>query len=280
MPADLHTHSSASDGVDTPAEVMAVAAAAGLSVVALTDHDTTAGWEQASAAAGALGLTLVPGVEISCRVGVISVHLLSYLHDPAEPRLRRVMERTRNDRVSRARRMVRRLSTDVDITWQDVLAQVHGDATIGRPHLADALIARGVVRTRDEAFAGLLHRDSPYYVPHYAPQAADAVRLVRRAGGVPVMAHPLASSRGRVVSAETIAALADAGMLGLEADHPDHTPAQRDRLRALAGDLGLFWTGSSDYHGAARPQPIGACTTPPAAVEAILAAGTGTGTVR
>ena len=279
MPADLHTHSRASDGVDRPAGVMRAAAAAGLTVVALTDHDTTDGWDEAAQAARDLGLLLVPGTEISCLAGGISVHLLSYLHDPTEPQLREVLRVTRADRVGRARAIVQRLAAVVDLRWEDVAGLVAPGTTVGRPHIADALVARGVVATRDEAFAALLHRDSPYYVPHAAPQVEDAVRLVRRAGGVPVLAHPLADRRGRAVSEEMIASFVGAGLLGIEADHPDHTGEQRERVRLLAARYGLFWTGGSDYHGVARSYRIGEWIAPEPALEEILATGRGTGAV-
>ena len=234
MRIDLHTHSTASDGTQPPAAVVAEAAATGLDVVALTDHDTTAGWPEASAAALREGVQLVPGAEISCQVNGISVHLLSYLHDPAEPELAAEMERTRSDRVTRARRMVDLIAVDHPLTWEEVSAGVEPGATIGRPHIADAMVAKGLVKDRDEAFATVLHSGSKYHVRHYAPDAQVAVRLVREAGGVPVMAHPLAARRGRVVTDAVIAALAAAGLAGLEVDHRDHDPAEREHLRVLA----------------------------------------------
>lgn len=280
MRIDLHAHSAASDGTDVPAEVVRAAAKAGLDVVALTDHDTTAGWDEAATTARRLGMTLVPGMEISCQAGGTSVHLLSYLHDPDDAALRAETEHTRSDRVTRARRMVDLLAADVPLEWADVVAQVRDGATVGRPHIADALVARGVVPSREEAFAGLLHSGSPYYARHYAPDAVTAVRLVRAAGGVPVMAHPRAGRRGRVVGDEVIADLAAAGMAGLEVDHRDHLPQERAALRGLARDLGLFATGSSDYHGTGKVNVIGEHTTSPAVLEAIEGLGTGSGVVR
>ncbi|HET9655801.1 MAG TPA: PHP domain-containing protein [Kineosporiaceae bacterium] len=275
MLIDLHAHSTASDGVDTPAELVAAAVAAGLDVVALTDHDSTAGWEEALAAAEHARIQLVPGLEISCRMRGISVHLLSYRHDPADAALHAELTATRHDRVDRARRMVHKISVDYPLTWEDVLEHVPAGATVGRPHIADAMIAQGLVTDRDEAFETTLHRNSPYYEPHYAPSAVDAVRLVVAAGGVPVMAHPRAGRRGRVVTDEDIAELAAAGLAGLEADHPDHDPQERAAVRSLAADLGLLTTGSSDYHGAVRSHRLGSCTTQPQVLEAILAAGHG-----
>jgi 3',5'-nucleoside bisphosphate phosphatase len=278
---DLHTHSVASDGTDPPAEVIRAAARAGLDVVALTDHDTTSGWDEAAAVARRLGMALVPGMEISCQAGGIGVHLLSYLHDPDDAALRAQTDRIRDDRLGRAARMVTRLAQDVPLTWADVEAQLADGATVGRPHIADALVAVGVVGSRDEAFAGLLAAGSPYYVRHYAVDAATAVRLVRAAGGVPVMAHPKAGRRGRVVADEVIAELAAAGLAGLEVDHRDHLPAERVALRGIARDLGLFVTGSSDYHGAAgKPNEIGEHLTSPQVLEAIEALGHGIPVVR
>jgi predicted metal-dependent phosphoesterase TrpH len=268
---DLHVHSTASDGTDSPAEVIEAAAAAGLKVVALTDHDTTVGWAEAIDAGHRLGVTVVPGAEISCESDGIGVHMLSYLHDPAHPALLAELERTRDDRLRRAQRMVERIAADFDLTWEHVLAEVRDGATVGRPHIADAMVARGLVGSRDEAFATVLHTGSPYYLRHYAPDAERTVRAIRAAGGVPVMAHPLAGRRGRIVPAQTIEALAAAGMAGLEVDHRDHDDADRRMLRALAADLGLFATGSSDYHGTGKVNEIGEFTTAPEVLEAILA---------
>lgn len=271
---DLHTHSSASDGTDPPARVVADAAAAGLTVVALTDHDTTVGWEPAAAAAVEHGIALVRGTEISTRAHGVSVHLLSYLQDPTHPALLGEMDLTRESRLTRARRMAELLGEDFPITWDDVVAQTGPGATVGRPHLADALVAAGVVATRDEAFATVLQPGTRYYVPHHAPEAAVAVRAVRAAGGVPVLAHPGAAMRGRVVPDSTIEELADAGLAGLEVDHRDHDEPTRDRLRALARSLGLLVTGSSDYHGRGKLNRLGENTTSPESLAAIEEQGT------
>jgi predicted metal-dependent phosphoesterase TrpH len=260
---DLHAHSLASDGTDTPTALVAAAAAAGLDVVALTDHDSVAGWDEAAEAARRHGVVLVPGVEISCRAGGISVHMLAYLPDPGHRGLRAEFERTRDDRIWRARRMVERIAPDYPLTWEDVLEQVEDGATVGRPHLADALVARGHVADRDEAFRRVLANGSPYHVGHYAPEALDVVRMVREAGGVAVMAHPLAARRGRTVSDRTIAGLTAAGLAGLEVDHRDHYPSERAHLRDLADGLGLLVTGSSDYHGTGKQNVLGEYLTDP-----------------
>ena len=280
MRIDLHVHSRASDGTQPPAAVVAEAAAAELDVVALTDHDTTAGWVEAVEAARRANVVLVPGAEISCQVEGVSVHLLSYLHDPAEPELAAEMERTRTDRLTRARRMVDLIAADYPLTWAEVEARLEPGATVGRPHIADAMVAKGLVADRDEAFATVLHSRSRYHVRHYAPSAQRAVRLVLRAGGVPVMAHPLAARRGLVVSDAVIAGLATAGLAGLEVDHRDHDPAEREHLRRLAAQLGLLTTGASDYHGAGKVNRIGENVTSAETLERIEAAATGARVVR
>jgi predicted metal-dependent phosphoesterase TrpH len=277
---DLHTHSTVSDGTQSPAQVVASAAEVGVDVLALTDHDSTGGWEEASQAARRLGVALVPGLEISCSRDGISIHLLSYLHDPHEQQLSAVLRAARDSREQRAQRMVELLAQDVDLTWEAVLEQVEPGATIGRPHIADALVARGVVADRTEAFAGVLSARGPYYVRHYAPDPAEAVGLVLGAGGVPVMAHPAASSRGKVVADSVIEELADAGLAGLEVDHLDHTRAERAHLHQLALRWGLLETGSSDYHGEGKANRLAECTTAPDVFEAIVARASGTPVVR
>lgn len=280
MRIDLHTHSNASDGTDTPAGVMQAAAAAGLEVVALTDHDTTAGVPEAARAARELGLTLLPGAEISCSSRRIGVHMLAYLHDPEDAALLAELEQTKTDRRTRAQRMVQKLSEDFDIGWDDVVRQCEPGAAVGRPHIADALVEAGAVASRDEAFATILHGRSPYYLPYQAPEAGRIVQLVRAAGGVPVMAHPRAGKRGRLVSDQDIAALADLGLAGLEVDHRDHEQPDREHLRGLAAELGLLTTGSSDYHGTGKRNRIGENTTAPEVLEKIIALGTETRVVR
>lgn len=280
MKIDLHTHSCVSDGTEPPADLVAAAVAAGLDAVALTDHDTTAGWAGAAAAAEAAGITLVPGMEVSCRSAEgISVHVLSYLHDPAHPGLLEEIARSRAARVSRAELMVQRLAEDFPIDWDAVQEQVAPGATIGRPHIADALVAAGVVPNRSAAFSGILTARSPYFVAHYAPDPAHAVELVRQAGGVPVFAHPVASSRGRVVGEETFHAMIDAGLLGVEVDHRDNPEAGRRWLRRLAEEEHLLVTGSSDYHGTGKPNRLGENTTDPSVLAQIAALGTGTAVV-
>lgn len=270
---DLHTHSRVSDGTQTPAELVAHARRAGLDVLALTDHDTTAGWAEAARTAQAEGVALVRGTEVSCTAGGISVHLLSYLHDPADQGLAEVLADSRSSRDGRARAMVDRLAKDFDLTWAEVAAQAGAGATIGRPHIADALVARGYAADRSAAFVTMLAPSGPYYVRYHAPEVTEAVQRVLAAGGVPVFAHPRASSRGRVVSEEVIRELAGAGLVGLEVDHRDHTEADRADLRVLAAELGLLVTGASDYHGAGKPNQLGEHTTAPEVFEEIVEQG-------
>jgi len=280
MRIDLHTHSNASDGTQSPADVVSSAAEAGLDVLALTDHDTTAGWDEAAAAAEQHGIALVRGIEISCQHEGISIHLLGYLQDPAAPGLLEELERSRESRETRAQRIVELLSRDLPLHWDDVLEQLEPGATVGRPHIADALVAKGIASSREDAFVGYLHEGSLYYISHYAPDPVLAVRLVGQAGGVAVMAHPFASVRGLVVDDSVIEAMAAAGMAGLEVHHRDHTGAQVQHGLDLAASLGLFVTGSSDYHGDGKPNLLGENTTDPVVLQQIEALATGVEVLR
>jgi 3',5'-nucleoside bisphosphate phosphatase len=275
---DLHCHSTASDGTLTPAELMAAGAEAGLDVMAITDHDTTGGWAAAEAARPE-GLTLVRGAELSCRwwgaeEWPIPLHMLAYLFDPAEPELAAELARVRADRETRAEQIVGRLRADgVPITWPEVYGYAAG-GSVGRPHIAQALIRAGLVRTTNEAFASRW-LGARYFVPKADMDVFEAVRLVRAAGGLPVFAHPKATSRGRIVPDQLIVDLAGAGLFGLEADHEDHSSEQREQVRTLAGQLGLIVTGSSDFHGTHKTVRLGAFLTEPSAYEKIAATATG-----
>jgi hypothetical protein len=284
MRIDLHTHSSVSDGTETPAELLATARAAGLDVVALTDHDTTAGWTAAQAARPT-GLTVVPGMEMSCRwfpgdQPPISVHLLAYLFDPTHPSFAAERARLRDERLERGERIVAALAAaGYPVSWDRIVERSEG-GVVGRPHIARALVEVGAAHSVDHAFATLLHHRSPYYVTKADTEVREGIALVRAAGGVPVFAHGLATKRGRIVGDDAIATMVEAGLLGLEVDHPDHSSDERAHLRGLAAELGLFTTGSSDYHGTNKATPIAACTTDPDQFEAILAAGTGSAPLR
>ncbi|MFE4699497.1 PHP domain-containing protein [Streptomyces sp. NPDC056738] len=263
MRIDLHAHSTASDGTDTPAELVRNAAAAGLDVVALTDHDTTRGHAEAIAALPE-GLTLVTGAELSCRIDGISMHMLAYLFDPEDAALLAERELIRDDRVPRAQGMIARLrELGVPITWEQV-ARIAGDGSVGRPHVASALVELGVVDSVSDAFTEQWLADGGRaYVPKHETDPFEAIRLVKGAGGVTVFAHPAAAKRGRTVPESVIAELAGAGLDGIEVDHMDHEPATRARLRGLASELGLLTTGSSDYHGSRKTCVLGEFTTDP-----------------
>ncbi|WP_296667597.1 PHP domain-containing protein [Demequina sp.] len=271
MRIDLHTHSTVSDGRGAPAQVMREAAEAGLDIVALTDHDSTDGWEEAAAEADRLGLGFVPGIEVSAKDRWVSIHMLAYWPRGDDAALAEILARTREARVGRARTMVERIAVDYALEWEDVVARSGDAATVGRPHIADAMVARGHFASRDEVFVEVLANRSRYYVHHYAPDVHEAVRAIRAAGGVPVFAHPGAHARGRVVPDSVIASLAKAGLAGLEVDHRDHDASQVERLAALAGRHGLIRTGSSDYHGTGKPNRLGENLTSVAAYEALVA---------
>ncbi|WP_129294306.1 PHP domain-containing protein [Streptomyces lydicus] len=275
MRIDLHTHSTASDGTDTPAELVRGAAAAGLDVIALTDHDTVGGHAEARAALPA-GLTLVTGAELSCRLDGVSLHMLAYLFDPEEPEFARERELVRDDRVPRARGMVAKLrELGVPVTWEQV-ARIAGDGAVGRPHIATALVDLGVIDSVSDAFTSeWLAGDGRAYVEKHELDPFDAIRLVKAAGGVTVFAHPLAVKRGSCVPESAIAALAAAGLDGIEVDHMDHEEPTRARLRGLAADLGLLTTGSSDYHGSRKTCRLGEYTTDPEIYGEIVRRATG-----
>lgn len=270
-PIDLHTHSSVSDGTQSPAALIRSAAAAGLGTVALTDHDSTAGWAEASAEASAQGIDFVPGMELSTRFGWKSVHMLAYFFDPESEPLAAECERIRDARRTRAEAIVSRIAVDYDLTWDDVLAHTAPGATVGRPHIADALVTRGHVGDRSEAFETLLHPRGGYFEPLYAPSPLEGVALIRGAGGVPVLAHPATRGRDNVLDARYLKALVDAGLAGLEIDHRENTDDGRAYLQEFAAEHELILTGSSDYHGAGKPNLLGENTTRPEELERIVA---------
>jgi predicted metal-dependent phosphoesterase TrpH len=273
---DLHAHSSVSDGTETPAELVAAAAAAGVDVLAITDHDTVAGWGEAAEAARVHGVTLVRGIEISCAWRHSSIHLLGYLTDADDRSLSVELARARESRSTRLERMVELMASDgIPLGYEEVLAQVGPGATPGRPHIADALIANGTIEHRDEAFRDWLGDDSPYYVGHYAPDPVRAVELIREAGGVPVIAHPFTRTRSGALDDALVERMRSAGLAGLEAYHRDHGPDEIARAAALAERLDLLLTGSSDYHGEGKRNRLAENTTTPEVLDAIESASSG-----
>lgn len=250
---DIHTHTTCSDGTDRPRDLVNKAIVQGLEVLGISDHDTTSGWEEATQALrGTLKLAL--GAEISClTTDGISVHMLGMLFDPNHQEMQTVLEETRDGRLPRMRKMIEKMRAEgMDISIEDVENAMPVGATMGRPHLADALVAKKIVKSRDEAFIDLLHNDSRFYVSHSAPTPVEAIALIRRAGGVAVIAHPFASHRGQVLKPDDFADLVAAGLNGIEVDHRDQNPDERAMLRVIARELDLVVTGSSDYHGTGK----------------------------
>ena len=268
-------HSNHSDGTQSPAEVVRQAHLHGIRTLALTDHDRTTGWDEAARAAGEYGMTFVPGMELSAKHQWRSVHVLGYLFDPVDPALTAETDRIRGDRIGRAERIVRNIGRDYDLNWEDVVAQTMQDATVGRPHIADALVARGIVRDRAEAFDGILHPREGYYEPHYAPDPLTAVRLITRAGGVAIIAHPVTAGRDRMMPVSFIEQLIAEGLGGFEIDHRENTEDGKRLLRSIAAEHDLIVTGSSDYHGAGKPNVPGENTTSDEMVARIIDRATG-----
>jgi predicted metal-dependent phosphoesterase TrpH len=266
---DLHTHSNASDGTDSPSELIDKAISKGLDLIALTDHDTVGGWDEAITALknheSNSKLELVLGSEVSCQgEDGTSIHMLGLLFDPNYTPLISEFEKTRENRVTRMSRIISRLNeAGIEITIEEVNAQKRGDATLGRPHLADALVARGHVASREEAFNIFLHNGSKFYINHYSPSPEVAIRLIKEAGGVAVIAHPLASRSGRKIDLMTLNQLIQAGLDGIEVDHRDHNEMERSELMRLAIEHNLVVTGSSDYHGTGKMNQLAEFTTHP-----------------
>ena len=259
---DLHTHTTCSDGTDSPFALVKKALAAGVTTLAITDHDSTAGWGEAVSAIQPQ-IELVLGAEVSClTTDGISVHMLGLLFNGEDSEIQQMLADSRDTRLPRMRKMVELLSADgINISLDDVYRATPEGATVGRPHLADALVANGVVASRDEAFLDLLNNGSKYYVTHAAPTPEDAIRTIRRAGGVAVIAHPFASRRGQTITAATFADLVAAGMNGIEVHHRDQNTHEQETLTSIAQELNLVITGSSDYHGTGKLNGLAENTT-------------------
>ena len=266
MRIDLHTHSSTSDGTDAPEQLVEQAVRARLDVVALTDHDTFDGLDEAVAAGERLGIQVVRGLELSCTQAGASVHLLGYGADPADPDLARELELVRDGRQGRVSGVLAKLAAlGVGVSEAAVMRFVGDSPSVGRPHIADAMVEAGHVQDRTEAFDRFLADGGPAHVSRYAIDLPTGIELVRRAGGVAVIAHPWGRGREHVLPAELIAAMAAEHRLdGIEVEHQDHDRATRHRLRVLARELGLLATGSSDYHGTGKvDHDLGCNTTDP-----------------
>ena len=266
MRIDLHTHSDVSDGTDSPAELVNAAHDAGLDVVALTDHDTFDGLDQAVAVGHELGVEVVRGMELSCSRHRASVHLLAYGADPAEPALAEELAWVREGRADRLPKVLDRLSAlGKPLSEEQVLAQVGDSPSIGRPHIADAMVHAGYVADRTEAFDRFLADGGPAHVSRYAIGVERAIDLVHGAGGVAIIAHPWGRGREALLPGDVLRVLVDEhGLDGIEVDHQDHDAAARTRLWALVDDLGVLGTGSSDYHGTGKTDhDLGVNTTRP-----------------
>jgi predicted metal-dependent phosphoesterase TrpH len=270
---DLHTHSTCSDGTDTPFALVKKALAAGVTTLGITDHDSTAGWSEAITAIQPQ-IQLVLGAEISClTTDGVSVHMLGLLFDGEHKEMQQMLEDSRDTRIPRMRKMIELLRADgIDISIEDVNRVAPTGSTLGRPHLADALVAKGIVASRDEAFLDLLHNESKYYVSHAAPTPVEAISVIRRAGGVAVIAHPFASRRGEILVPESFTDLLAAGLNGIEVHHRDQNTQEQKVLTDIARGLNLVITGSSDYHGTGKLNSMAENTTHPAQWEMLESA--------
>lgn len=261
MKIDLHTHTTCSDGTMSPTELIHHAIINQISILGLTDHDSVSGWEEATAALRG-DLQLVLGAEISCltKEGQ-SVHMLGLLFDENYEPLQTALAESRDDRVPRMKKMIELMRADgISINYKEVLQHKPDGATLGRPHLADTLVAKGLVKSRDEAFSKWLSNDSKYYVSHIAPTPIEAIGLIKAAGGVSVIAHPYSSLRKQgyfALEVKDFIALKSAGLNGIEVDHRDHGTEERASLMKIAKELDLVMTGSSDFHGSGKLNLIG-----------------------
>ena len=263
---DLHTHTTASDGTDKPFEMLENAKKAGLTVVAMTDHDSIEGWREVRSKRDQIpsGLTIVPGAEVSTRTQLgMSVHIVGLLFDAKNAQLAKLLSDTRDDRIPRMEKMIEKLQVaGYQVTMQDVEEVKPVGATLGRPHLADALIKNGIVASRDEAFAELLHNNSQFYVSHWAPSPVEAIQAIAAAGGVSILAHPFAEKRGAVLTFGEVTELAAAGLNGIERNKRDQDEAAHSKIDQLSSEHNLIKVGSSDYHGSARANQLGEEQTP------------------
>lgn len=273
---DIHCHTAFSDGTETPAVLAEQSKAGGLKGVSISDHDTTAGWPQVEAAARQVGLPLLRGTEITATDDGVSVHMLGFQYDPTNQCIVDLFARTRQARLRRTQRMVELMSKDLPISWESVLAQIKegGNTTIGRPHIADALVASGVYQNRSEAFADAVSASSKYYIPTPSPTAREVVAAVKGAGGVILIAHAGDLSRNRrLLSDEQIEALIAEGLDGLEVWHRGNLPEQRERLLGICARYHLLVTGGSDWHGKGKPNLLGENLTDEATVAEIVRRG-------
>ena len=258
---DLHSHSNRSDGTLAPNEVVKLAAERGLEGIAVTDHDTFAGLDEAGAAATETGIAFVPGIEFSAEYEGASLHILGYWVDPSNEPIREELKRLTDTRFRRGEMMVEKLQElGYDISFERVRRIAGGD-TIARPHVATAMVEAGIVQTEKDAFDRFISDDGIAYVPKHALAPREALDLIRAAGGACVLAHPGMWKGQGSVPDELIEEMAAGGMAGVEVDHPDHDDEQRARYRGVAERLGLVATGASDCHGERYGFRLGCETT-------------------
>lgn len=273
---DLHCHTTYSDGTKTPQDLIKIAKKLNIEGVAITDHDTTSGWDDFQKAASKENMPVLYGSEITAEDHGISVHMLAYQYNPEDNLVTKMFATTRKRRIDRTRAMVERMSKDYPITWEDVLAQAsYGElTTIGRPHIADALVAAGIFETRSQAFAGPISPHGPYYIPTPSPNVYEVIEAVKHAGGVSVIAHPADYSRNSILLSDNqIISYAHSGLNGLEVYHRGNSLTQRQRLLKIAKDYNLLITGGSDWHGDGKPNLLGEEITGRETVNKILKLG-------
>lgn len=268
--ADFHTHSTASDGTLAPADLLCQASRRGLSILALTDHDTTLGLAPAAAAAHELGIRLIPGIELSTDVEPGEIHILGYGIDPDDRSLQGTLATLRRARETRIDRMVERLrAIGIDLDRRTIHPNTPG-GSVGRPHVAQAMIAAGYVTSVSEAFERYIGNDKPGYIPSQRLTPVEAIRLIVAAGGIAIHAHPLTSP----LFPGNLPELEAAGLAGIEAYYGEYTPAQRERLAAIGVERGLLVSGGSDYHGEhyKHGRDLGTVDIPEPVTQALLAA--------
>lgn len=266
---DPHAHTSCSDGTVPPEQIIAAAAKADLDLVGITDHDTVSGWNRAISQVGnylnsrGIPVGLIPGVEISSQARGATVHVLGYLLNPADESFKKHCVLQQEIRLVRAKEIVDILAKDYPISWELVSSIAPAGVPVGRPHIADALVNIKVVPDRSAAFSQILHPRSPYYRKYHAPNSSAVVEMILQAGGVPVLAHPYAGKRQKHVEVDVIGEMVDAGLVALEAYHPEHTQLEVRQVEQVAKQFQILLTGASDWHGAGKPNKLGECVTSP-----------------
>lgn len=253
MSIDLHTHSNFSDGTMTPTELVVLARAKKISALALTDHDTMAGTEEAILAGTKMGVEIIPGIEVSVLYGQIEYHILGYWADPHNSVFAAALARLQGARAERNAKILEKLNAlGIPVTAEE-LQLVSEQGQTGRPHIARILVQRGVVKTMSQAFEQFLRKGTAAYVSRFAYSAAEAVALIHQAGGLAVLAHPAQNDPELIRLPAVLADLVPAGLDGIELYYPTHSHKVKKKLRALAGEYDLILTGGSDYHGEVRP---------------------------